>query len=662
MFISVNNNDEEETPTKDSKDSEDVPPDDLPPKPLFRGFEMMPKVLCERFDITPYIAKQNNMKKPVIMRGSYENGDLEKFLKQCTVTVVREDLLKLKQCYKKTNNINRKSILSTSRTEKMCKICKKTYTSEKKHRNHVQSKHMIEYKETKPRKRVSFSDQVIVHEFKEYHRCRKCPKIYEDYNSLKQHMKQMHKKRKCYICFYCNKGFAERMIFKMHIKMHCSMCGKFFLSKKLYSDHKRTVCRVIKKYECKTCKEVYFSYLSLKDHSYEHEGVLFVCDICKERCKTKCTLLHHIQYLHCKRRPKNLYDTIHDKAGVTYECNSCDHCSSNKQTMEDHTVLLPDLKNSKTTGYKDYFFCDQCSKQFDNETEMLRHKWSHFLNTNNKTEDKIQPSDTYKTDNKIEGSDNNKTGNEVKCDINSMQVKKKYKIGEELPPLLKPKIVLDKLKLDKKEEANADVVCNNIVTTDISDPLITKSTENTENTEHINKIPLLDKGQIESNPVKVPRKKTLLSNHLCKLCGKYFSTKYCLRRHVEKTHMEIDSTGEDQNLQCPVCEETFVWKSLLLSHKCIRMHNPDIPFQDARPDILFDNQHLYMMNGSAHGMSNVNMVPVTYEVPTPEVELTEYNNVDLLVNDAGAVKLVPSRAKTTSNGYRIVIQEVPIEF
>lgn len=445
----------------------------------FLVFIPQPHVRLERYDITPYLRRQKQLtdkKIPQKKRGKYA-VHAQRLSQKCVVKLKRDDLEQLKTALKRSQS---PATASSSDSEGdnssdmavKCKICDKSYNSEKKLLKHQQNKHIIYKTPNKTPKRVSFSDHVIIHEVKEYHKCRKCPKIFEDYKSLKQHMRQWHKKRKCYICNYCNKKFVDRMFFKVHIRLHCDVCGMLFSKRSKYLEHRRDTCRVYKLYKCKTCEESFFKIMDLKDHSYDHTNDCLVCDICKEKFKTKCAIAHHFSFLHSEKiRPLELY--VMRKMGTErlYLCKFCDESSVERDVIEMHIGSLPDLSNKATTGYKDYYFCDQCMKQFDTETDMLQHKWTHFLKTNNNSE--VKPKSIL---------------------TKSKPEKMIYNIKEEIPTFLKPYIVLEKL-----EELRP---------TQFIEFVEQKEFEIATTTVNIMKKALVDPKS----------KKTILSKHQCEVC------------------------------------------------------------------------------------------------------------------------------------------------
>ncbi|CAB3242620.1 unnamed protein product [Arctia plantaginis] len=207
-------------------------------------------------------------------------------------------------------------------------------------------------------------------------------------------------------------------------------------------------------------------------------------------------------------------------------------------------------------------------------------------------------------------------------------MKTTYRNGDVIPEYMNPKLVLEKLNLGEK---------------------------GTEVVEFIDVRSFDVNGEPNKAIVDPKSKKTIISKHQCQTCGKYYSSNYCLNRHIETQHSDYD------NLRCKVCEETFVWPSLLRSHKCIRLNHPEMPFEDARPEIHFDNLHEISENGFDDlniGDNDDYLNTLDFEIPAPIVELTEYENFV-------PATLLPTSDRFTplSNlGYKVVMQEVPIEF
>ncbi|KAJ0169327.1 hypothetical protein K1T71_015211 [Dendrolimus kikuchii] len=291
-----------------------------------------------------------------------------------------------------------------------------------------------------------------------------------------------------------------------------------------------------------------------------------------------------------------------------YLCNFCDVSSVEKDLIEAHVQILPDLTNRAMTGYKDYYFCDQCFKKFDTETDMLHHKWTHFLKL----------SDNSQTQPKSVLVDRNESKVTYNC--------------EQVPEAMKPKVVLERISVEEK------VLNENVDVVDVK-------SFNDKN------------GEINKPIVDPKSKKTIISRHQCQTCGKYYSSSFCLMRHIDTQHSDYE------NLHCNVCEEHFAWPSLLKNHKCVHIRPEETHFSDSRPEIHFDN--LYEI--SHNGFDDFNLPDsdyinsVDFEIPAPVVELPEHGGFCQNFNYNNDVS-VNSNKGSLGNGYKLIMQEVPIEF
>lgn len=272
---------------------EEVRPEDIP-----QGKELTFQTGALRFNATPYVRLEYHDMSPYrdtqpVRKIKETSGKYDVQLSQeCRVSLRKEDLKQLKASFQRP------------KTEHLTKSLLKTYKAEN----------------TKTQKRVIFADHVIIHELKENHKCRKCPKIFEDHKSMKLHAKQCHKKRNYYICKYCNKKFVDEMFFKLHVKFHCDLCGNMFYSESQLLAHKQDGCKVYNLHKCKTCEQSFFKYTDLTDHNYYHMDLCYICDICKEQFKTKREIAHHIATLHSK---KNLHPDLHpgDHRLILLQCS-----------------------------------------------------------------------------------------------------------------------------------------------------------------------------------------------------------------------------------------------------------------------------------------------------------------------------------------------------
>lgn len=88
-----------------------------------------------------------------------------------------------------------------------------------------------------------------------------------------------------------------------------------------------------------------------------------------------------------------------------------------------------------------------------------------------------------------------------------------------------------------------------------------------------------------------------------------------------------------------------------------------MPFEDARPEIHFDNLQEFTESGFDDLIIDTNddyINSVDFEIPAPIVELHENYVSDNFVSST--VSNDVEESFMTSTGYKVVMQEVPIEF
>lgn len=471
---------------------------------IFRGFEKRPIVLLERCNIMALLNNHRAVYKqkvdPDARCNEIEqiNLHLKRLALQCSVMLVREDLGKLKEDFLRKNH--------NENTKIKAKVACKSFNGNMRRRaDRLAKDSKDENRDPQPRKRVSFSERIIVHVVADYHGCRKCTKIFKDYKRLKLHIRRRHEGSKRYICNYCAKEFLDRATFTSHIKLHCDICGLLTQSKVEYMQHRRNVCRCKKKYICKTCNCSYFKLIDLKEHSYEHIGALFICDICKDQFESKCSLVHHISFLHSEKPPEELYTYCKIRGKGRYLCKFCSQSSIERDTILSHTAMLPDLKNQATTSYEDYHFCNQCLKRFETETNMLQHKQSHR---------KVETSNTSQLKQDGQTAQQTEEQNRTKANNNNNEATQK-------------EIYTNKKGDDNtsRESSGVSTDSKSVEGRTLYSLLKPCSIEN-QNAVNVNNLNLerIDYSNPPKKAIVDPKsKKTIISRHNCEVCNDYIT-------------------------------------------------------------------------------------------------------------------------------------------
>ncbi|CAK1553166.1 unnamed protein product [Leptosia nina] len=323
----------------------------------FRGFEKFPTVQVERFEISKYL---NDLKSKIMHIQSEETSDkfldLSKFTQHCCVRLVRNDLNELRNMLATNLRTNKENLSNENLENKFkCNICAKTYCNEKKLLNHQENKHLIVYKPvSKPQKRVSFSDQVIVHAAAEYHACRKCIKVFKSYTDLKAHARKTHKKQcdkinslREFACESCEEKFNDENDMLQHKQIHFydindnkkgqepKLTPKTYkISDPLPDEFKPLV--VLQRLS--VCKKTLKQSLAHIKQTYSHGKPKAIIDT-----KAKKTLLSQFQCMHCRKyfsSKSSMFrhiDTLHNPD--PYHCNACEEVFSSRSLLYSHRCI-----------------------------------------------------------------------------------------------------------------------------------------------------------------------------------------------------------------------------------------------------------------------------------------------------------------------------------
>lgn len=245
-----------------------------------------------------------------------------------------------------------------------CDHCGQKYAKEKQLKEHL----------TKCRKLLDFS-------------CKFCPKNFQNFKTLNQHLKSHAGREECPICFQ----MLSASFIKEHIRRHkaqqekpkleCKICSKLFLTSTHLKLHKTTHN---KRYECDFCGHRLAKKGVLFQHILVHVNPeIFKCIVCQKVFKDRSNLLAHNKRSHLKFQTKN------EKCPICHQMFSSSFITKHIKMHEikkkrpqfqceicaQQFFLLHDLKLHKTSHYK-RFECDFCGQKF---TSKLRYFVEHLL-------------------------------------------------------------------------------------------------------------------------------------------------------------------------------------------------------------------------------------------------------------------------------------------
>ncbi|XP_004926702.1 zinc finger protein 260-like isoform X2 [Bombyx mandarina] len=169
-----------------------------------------------------------------------------------------------------------------------CEMCGKIFTTQQKHKNHVDTVHKM------------------VKRFK----CTQCPERFTEYFRRQRHMVEVHGVAPLqYRCNVCDKIFERRYTLSRHMKrdhleerdFQCELCSYKCFSNNELSMHmiKHNGERI---YECSVCKKSYARKKTLSEHMRIHNNDRrFACAVCGQAFVQKCSLkghmkTHHLEY------------------------------------------------------------------------------------------------------------------------------------------------------------------------------------------------------------------------------------------------------------------------------------------------------------------------------------------------------------------------------
>ena len=217
--------------------------------------------------------------------------------------------------------------------------------------------------------------------------CPYCPEKFTRKNEYRKHVTN-HERQ----CKYCDKIFKftpakvehEKAVHENKVQYKCDMCGKEFVHRRDFGQHKKTDACIARK--CRLCGKIYKNRCFLKSHmKYSHNGFSRRkrCKYCPETFTDRTALINH-RNTHTDDEKKklckacgNFFIGMHGlyrheqevhSGQQTFCCEICGKMSTSRKNLEVHRRVH--------TGERPYK-CLQCGKGFVNSSNLKQHSYTH---------------------------------------------------------------------------------------------------------------------------------------------------------------------------------------------------------------------------------------------------------------------------------------------
>lgn len=291
-----------------------------------------------------------------------ENQGTDKSKAECSVNVLDDE---------SADNTRNISAISLKKRVYVCSICGLRAYTESHMKRHFKSHIAIE---------------------KKIYECHICNKVLTTRSNLNRHLSNHENCPGMVTCKLCNEELTDRLHLKQHLEdqhtgpQHCSFCNMEFTTKRAFKEHELTHPeRAI--HQCDICHKRFLTQLRLRTHlenihnspkDGETEEKTYKCHICSKILTTYHNLKRHVRNhekssgsVKCTLCTKELTDKLHLRQHVeeihpeTHQCPFCQKVFSNKKVCKAHELTHPERYVYK---------CDMCEKMFLNETRLEKHK------------------------------------------------------------------------------------------------------------------------------------------------------------------------------------------------------------------------------------------------------------------------------------------------
>ncbi|XP_031626972.1 zinc finger protein 91-like [Contarinia nasturtii] len=203
-------------------------------------------------------------------------------------------------------------------------------------------------------------------------RCDICSAVLSSKQSIRDHMRQNHKKaqrgKKSYQCPECDKWFRVKCSLTIHLRTHtnerpykCEICAKSFKTSSAMSNH-RVIHTDAKDFQCSNCTFITNTKANLRIHERTHSGVQpYTCQHCPMKFRTASNVVKHTRNIHEKQK--------------TNKCEKCSRSFFTRESLKKHSIIHTGLKP---------FYCPQkeCSCVYSWYNGLKKHMWLQHSDEN----------------------------------------------------------------------------------------------------------------------------------------------------------------------------------------------------------------------------------------------------------------------------------------
>ncbi|XP_060520870.1 zinc finger protein 91-like [Cylas formicarius] len=317
----------------------------------------------------------------------------------------------------------------------------------------------------------------------------------------------------------------------------CDTCGKEFSSKYRLERHIRATHEGVKPYVCQFCRRSFTGKDTMKKHERIHTGEKpYSCEYCGKRFRQNGPFKVHLR-IHTGERPSSL-------PAIEWQCDDCTNTFPDLDQLwlhvDKHCKPPHRRPNGKRTSQYDFdsnlnlYTCLRCSTYFGDESELNAHLDNHPEFTCYECHDTFESVAALGVHSALHDPNNL-----ITCPICSYKCTKKN-------------VLVTHVHLKHPKREYACVVCSKSFLSPVS----------------------LSGHQIRQHtvglsPMNLPTCDEL-KIFLCDTCGKEFTTKYRLERHISSIHEGI------RPHMCPFCDRSFAGKDTMQQH--VRIHTGEKPY------------------------------------------------------------------------------------